>query len=286
MRVDLISKRLCVFAFLSFLPLLTACVSNGEKSGPDPRSALRALHECRPYLPYKSGFLGRVIGQDIIVVSGGRVLCVNSDLMDQAEEPLSEVDFTRLKTIVIRSQGGKAVISRKYGHLIYDNEIDIVVEGFCISACANHWFPAARYKYLAQLGFTASGDPVFSPVFYHGGYYSPEFIEKSAAKGELEGKHLAYWRKRSRLEKEFYDKIAVNPHISIDCPRREKPKLCKRFVNRDPSAVWGYTIEEFADYGVDHVYELLDDEMVFIRQTSEETAENKKTGKTHPEVLP
>lgn len=58
------------------------------------------------------------------------------------------------KRLVFNSLGGDAVDSYKIGKLIQDDDLEIEVDGYCLSACANIFFlPAKKRKINGVLGF-------------------------------------------------------------------------------------------------------------------------------------
>lgn len=50
--------------------------------------------------------------------------------------------------MVISSGGGEINAGMKMGYWVFDNQIDVVVNGMCMSSCANYIFPAGHRKII------------------------------------------------------------------------------------------------------------------------------------------
>lgn len=172
---------------------------------------------------------------------------------------------TSIDTIQITSYGGESSSSQKMGHWVYDNDIDVIVEDFCFSACANYIFTAGRNKEIMA----------DSIVGWHGSNLLSEyrarelgisvdeqlrlefdaFLEDnpSAPLGSL-SYHLF---KKSRLEqaeedRKFFEKISVNGEVTIYGALPEHHAAMHR--NGDHHyAVWTFTIEVMEKFGINNV---------------------------------
>ena len=63
----------------------------------------------------------------------------------------TEIDFERLMTpdirrLRVRSSGGDVEVALKIAETIFARKLDLEVNGYCASSCANYWFPAANKK--------------------------------------------------------------------------------------------------------------------------------------------
>lgn len=72
------------------------------------------------------------------------------------------------KRIIIRSLGGNLLIGIELGNMIFDNQMDIEIDGICMSACANYLFTAANNKVLSEK----------SGLIFHGGMTQKNLAEK------------------------------------------------------------------------------------------------------------
>lgn len=50
--------------------------------------------------------------------------------------------------IVAKSEGGDVRVALAIGEMISGSEISLIVDGYCLSSCANYILPAAKYKYI------------------------------------------------------------------------------------------------------------------------------------------
>jgi len=67
-----------------------------------------------------------------------------------AEQLLNRVKGKNLTTLVINSGGGEINAGMKIGSWVFDNQIDVIVDGVCMSSCANYVFPAGRFKTITD----------------------------------------------------------------------------------------------------------------------------------------
>ena len=63
----------------------------------------------------------------------------------------------------IESQGGSAGAGMQLGSWVFDNGLDVEVDTYCFSSCANYVFPAGRTKVLASR----------ASLMWHGGVTQP-----------------------------------------------------------------------------------------------------------------
>ncbi len=57
--------------------------------------------------------------------------------------------------IIIRSSGGNEIIGAKIGEIISTNNIRVIVDGYCMSACAQYILPAASHVEITPGSFVA-----------------------------------------------------------------------------------------------------------------------------------
>src|SRR5690606_32143607 len=66
-----------------------------------------------------------------------------------ARSVTSAINGGSIKAIHIHSPGGESAAALEIAKLIQEHEIDIVIDGACISACAQYLFVAAKQRFLA-----------------------------------------------------------------------------------------------------------------------------------------
>jgi hypothetical protein len=141
------------------------------------------------------------------------------------KEFLALVD-ARITQIRVSTFGGDVEPALVIAEFLHDHNIDLEVEGVCVSSCANYWFPAANRKIV----------PVGSYVGFHGDITSsiPYWHNPSA-------ETIASAEKTSAKEQAFYQKIGLNPKLfqfSID------------FIETNDVGIWAISPKEAACAGV------------------------------------
>ncbi|KNY39812.1 peptidase [Vibrio harveyi] len=69
------------------------------------------------------------------------------------------------KTLSITSDGGDVELGIALGEWVFDKKLDVEVEDYCLSSCANYIFTSGRYKYISNKAI----------IGFHGGASSQEF---------------------------------------------------------------------------------------------------------------
>ncbi len=85
-----------------------------------------------------------------ITIDGTTVTYVGHISEKNAERFLNRVKGKTLTTLVIHSGGGEINPGMDMGNWVFDNQIDVVVDGVCMSSCANYIFPAGRVKTITE----------------------------------------------------------------------------------------------------------------------------------------
>lgn len=86
-----------------------------------------------------------------------------------------------VRRLVVRSQGGDLRAAMRLGRRIHARGLDVEVDGYCLSACANYVFTAGRHKRI-QAG---------AVVAWHGSAIQPDL---------LDGRWELVWRKAQQCE--------------------------------------------------------------------------------------
>ena len=174
-----------------------------------------------------------------------------------------------IKTIQIRSNGGADSDSLRMGEWIYAQGLDVVVDDYCYSACANYIFTSGRNKVI--------GDGAV--VGWHGSNLTSEFVAKNQGitmeeqlkrnfdafikdapfKVESSAHYQALFNqyKRSFLrrvdeEREFLEEIGVNPELLTYGFLSEQDEAMHDADNRHFS-LWTFSIEDMEKFGVNNV---------------------------------
>jgi ATP-dependent protease ClpP protease subunit len=118
-----------------------------------------------------------------------------------------------IKNIYVDSQGGNIISAISIAEIINDHHLHLIVDGKCLSACANFLFVAAETKSVLP----------FSVVGIHDGFiwYQQNGLEKTASGNEAESllnnskDYLAIevLKKTKLKESSFYQKFGVAPFL-------------------------------------------------------------------------
>lgn len=171
------------------------------------------------------------------------------------------------RMILIESQGGSASAGMELGSWIFENGMDVEIDTYCFSSCANYVFPAGRTKFLTPR----------ATLMWHGGVTQPitaeelgQVLESTLADmGEEERQGLLAAHPRSELlqqlqqslmdvvarESNFFEKIGVDQRITV------LGHLYERELLRGEGYYigWDYSLEDLERLGV-HDIEIKGDE--------------------------
>jgi hypothetical protein len=148
------------------------------------------------------------------------------------------------KTLHIRSPGGDILSAMDFGVLIYDHELNVVINKQCGSSCANYIFPAGKHKKIEP----------GSLVMWHGDARQRNFLDelkKLESKAENDGLQHMTSAEQSRLKHRrhsiaaqdaFYKKIGIDGSIArigqeIDFPVKQ----------------WLMPVKNMAEFGITNI---------------------------------
>ncbi|WP_299776107.1 hypothetical protein [uncultured Pseudoteredinibacter sp.] len=145
----------------------------------------------------------------------------------------------KLKTLEIKSGGGDIHQGMDLGEYVFKNKLNVAVNSYCFSSCANYVFTAGNNKslpYLKALGFHGGAsipgsEPDLSQV--------PQEFREQAQKQLKQ-----YMEKANNREAAFYDDIGVQQRINSvgHLAQFEKQKQDFEF--------WYYSLEDLRSLGV------------------------------------
>lgn len=171
------------------------------------------------------------------------------------------------KAIVIESNGGGAAAAMQLGNWMLDHELDVQVDTYCYSSCANYVFLAGRNKLLAS----------HASLMWHGGVMQPidrpelehllddmlsalEPEARDAVLAERPREILLAQMEASRLEliareTKFFARIGVDERITVLGHLFERELL----ANDHDYSGWDLSLEDLASLGV-HGIQVIGDE--------------------------
>ncbi|MCX2790220.1 hypothetical protein [Vibrio sp. Sgm 5] len=174
----------------------------------------------------------------------GRTLYFNGEIT--AEKVAQVIDLANVQpngvvALMIDSDSGEYRPAMELGRWLYNNQIRLIVNGVCASACANYVLTAAPST-LVMKG---------SEILWFGGAMSDEWLQDGFDKQELEQWHesLSLWRQQ---EDAFFALVDVNPKITMYGHINKREKLQKAGCDTDDAA-WTYHIDDMQKLGLNNI---------------------------------
>lgn len=175
---------------------------------------------------------------DTLYFKGSMNAAANKKLFRLYED--AEVMPTRLH---IKSGGGDVMLGMELGYFVHEHQLDVEVDQYCGSSCANYVFTAARQKILRQ----------DSVLFWHGSSYQPDMDQ--ILRNDNDEEKLTPFIKDWRLaDNQFFRSIQVSPTITVygmladprwaDAAERKKPPYLMG---------WAYSVDDMKKFGVTNV---------------------------------
>jgi ATP-dependent protease ClpP protease subunit len=138
--------------------------------------------------------------------AGDENLFFSGPIQANEYEQFAQVFTPKVKYFVVDSDGGDVAAAIKIANVIADHDITVVVNGACISSCANYFFTAGKKKIIRQ-GFVA----------FHGDWKAwkenPESDYKSGLARQAPEKREALIRKMDQTieaEQQYLKKVGVS----------------------------------------------------------------------------
>ncbi|WP_194579614.1 peptidase, partial [Vibrio anguillarum] len=155
-------------------------------------------------------------------------------------------------TLYIESDGGDVELGMDLGDWVYEKKLDIVVDSYCLSSCANYVFPSSNHKSIGNQAL----------IGYHGGansasldisdiddmYKELPLKQRKEKQRELRLSMNEYLKRIRVRELEFYNKIGVKSEL-VTLGEQEKYQV----YDEDIYVGWTYRPESFESLGVDNV---------------------------------
>ena len=176
-----------------------------------------------------------------------------------------EARKTVSNTVKIDSSGGTSAIGRKIGTWIHENDIDVVVENWCFSSCANYIFTAAKNKTIKAnsiVGWHGSGQQTAyviqrtgTTLHDHLSWSYDQFVTRRGIAPSDEGRMEFIEGFKDNIpievmeEQEFLEKIGVSVDVMVYGLLPEPWKIWSGSGNLG----WAFSIEDMAKFGIDNV---------------------------------
>ncbi|MGF1735283.1 hypothetical protein [Photobacterium satsumensis] len=153
---------------------------------------------------------------------------------ESIELALSLVKDRQISTIDLNSPGGDIRQAMRLARWIHDNKVDVVVNEFCFSSCANYLFPAGRFKYVGEQAM----------IGWHGGAHQAQDPEVDPKFKEAIAQYL---QQAQAEETAFYQAIGVNPRLPT--LGQEEGYRCQQ----GEQSGWFYSIDDLKKLGVTNI---------------------------------
>ena len=153
-------------------------------------------------------------------------------ISDEANKQLVSYIDKNTKTLKISSRGGEIMLGMDLGDIIFANSLNVEVDEFCFSSCANYVFPAGKTKILNKN----------SMIGWHGGALQKMVFDDS----ETELAYKSYIEPAQKREAEYFRKIGVMQLSTIYGQRDE-------FKHFEKCAGWNYSKKAMAYFGMKDV---------------------------------
>lgn len=127
-----------------------------------------------------------------------------------------------IKKIIVDSGGGDAEIGLQIGEIISSANIEIEVQGICVSSCANYIFTAGKHKILNKgiVGFHGNMTAMFNSIS------KDDLIAQMKSSGMSEQGAMAvynhYLNEILPKEKHFYESLGVSQALFDRTQRNDK----------------------------------------------------------------
>ena len=212
----------------------------------------------------------RVHGNELIYV--GRI---SSDgLVALQREWNSSIDKPTM--LAIDSGGGSLDAGMDIGQFVFENNLAVLVNRLCVSACANYVFPAGKQKFVTEHAIVAwhggatntSDDDLRKSVIEHVDnlLLNPESTIADESRDVLVDSYYQQARDELdaliRKEKDFYNNIGINPRLPSLADGEPYNIQLRNFlityntIGGDSEWAWYYSIDDLQRLGVYEVYVL------------------------------
>ena len=139
----------------------------------------------------------------LITVEGDQLTYRGYLIPDSARLVQAAAGAHTIKTMRIWSHGGEVGGAIDTALWVHRNGIDVIVDGPCLSSCANYIFAAGKQKHIVGQGY----------VGWHGTIYHRLWMHRRGQR-MLDPVFLAMAEKTAEKERAFYAEVGVNGYIS------------------------------------------------------------------------
>ncbi|GGP86497.1 hypothetical protein [Shewanella ulleungensis] len=143
------------------------------------------------------------LSANTIVYSGE----INADNVGSFEQLITNSP-TKIESLIINSGGGEVFAGIRFGELVYQYELKVIVDKVCASSCANYIATASNDVTVKQGGLLG----------WHGGALQPLYLSLQQSKNQVDKSNLEneqFITKWRQAELDFFNKVKVNQIVTV-----------------------------------------------------------------------
>ncbi len=164
------------------------------------------------------------VSQDVSVQIEGTSAEYRGEITEEGFAALKKLARGRtIETLVVDSAGGEIVVGMDFGYWVLERRLNVVVDGVCLSSCANYVFTAAPKKTIRPA----------SVVAWHGSAKQPGLLDQMHDEGQkaVKARKLAPGREAEELVRvrqanvdyltgailkqgEFFHRVGVDEYVT------------------------------------------------------------------------
>ena len=159
---------------------------------------------------------------------------INQVSVAEVERQLRSARAAKVSRIVIKSPGGNGDAGLPLGETVRDLKLAIVVDGYCMSACANYVALGASDLFVPNDGVLGFHGGVLNISSAESEKWYRDLLKNSGMPDELIGPQIERDKALYQRELAFFQSIGVS-HAIVEDSRLKK--------GRDPTSLWMFTRE-------------------------------------------
>ncbi len=213
-------KKICSVLFLGIFIVICSGCSDKNDASKILNEYKEKIKQCNEKLQKKDGIY---FFEDTV--------CFNGQISKKSVAYLFALNWDKISYFVVDSGGGEVEAALDVADTILKNKIAIIINGSCLSSCANYWFTSAYWKIV----------PDGSLVGWHGGPGG------RLASTETDEKILSYLDNTKARSDAFFKKINVDIKLISERPE---------WVGENGSnelRFWSYKQVDIEKFGVNNI---------------------------------
>jgi hypothetical protein len=143
-------QKLMAFFVVNSSMVFSSCDSFSQDANVDLRTAREIVSEC-DMVGGKSPE-ARQLG---LVVAIPSAVCFVGSIRQHNIDKLLEIGLPSNGWLYVNSDGGNVSLALDIAEILISKKVNIIVDGFCVSSCANYWFLAAEKKFVMENSYVA-----------------------------------------------------------------------------------------------------------------------------------